>query len=260
MAEAIPPTEFIEFLALLPSGVLFHDGIAKFCNEFGLKLEESEPEYASGSGNDFGFRAKMINSASSSHTVFMRVEAADEHAAQTAREMIEERSKSAFAEVILVGDSVGERRTLEAYQLLNELENMLRKLVAVRLASLSHQNWWSTRVTKCLSPGRGGKFKYEDYRDNEVNNSEITPKNKQDQHDLFYLDLSELKKVIEDADNWRDGFAGDLKTLTSIERLDTFNQLRRKVAHNRFLSHRNLEDLKQLHANLTRLCRRVFGI
>lgn len=260
MEEASPLSEFIEFLTLLPNGVVFHDGITNFCNEFGLRLEESEAGYASGSGDDFGFRAKLVNATSSNCAVFMHIEAEDEHAMQTAREMIEERAKSAFAEVTLVGDSVGERRTREAYQLLNELENMLRKLVAVRLASLSHQDWWSLRVKKCLSPGGKGKFKYEDYRDKEVNNSDITPKNKQDHHDLFYLDLSELKKVIEDADNWRDGFAGDLKALTSIERLDTFNQLRRKVAHNRFLSHRNLEDLKQLHANLTRLCRRVFEI
>jgi hypothetical protein len=104
---------------------------------------------------------------------------------------------------------------------------------------------------------RNGHYKYEEYRNNEVNDPEITPPNEQRHHDLFYIDLSDLKKVIEEQSNWQDGFAGDLKVLKSIERLDMLNRLRRKIAHNRYLSQRNLDDLRQIHGQLMHLCRRV---
>lgn len=262
MADAVTPSYQLEILALLPTGVTFPEGMANFCGEFVLRLEESEPAYATGSGDDFSFRAKLINSTSStvSQAIIMLVETDEEYSLQTAREMIEERFTSAFDNIIVLRDSVGESRTLEAYQLLNELENMLRKLVAVRLAALSHQTWWASRVQNCLRRGKGGRFRHEEHRDAEVNDSDITPQNQQDHHDIFYLDLSVLKRIIEDADNWRDGFASDLKVLKNIERLDMFNRLRRKIAHNRFLSHRNLEELRQLHGQLMHLCRRVFNM
>jgi hypothetical protein len=88
---------------------------------------------------------------------------------------------------------------------------------------------------------------------------DVTPRNEQDHHDIFYLDLLSLKAVIEDENNWRDGFAGDLKVLRNLERLDLLNRLRRKIAHNRFLSQRNLDELRQIHGQLMHLCRRALG-
>lgn len=263
MIAASPlPTYQLEFMALIPTGSTFPNCVSNFCREFILTLEENETTYASGSSDDFSFRAKLISAPAgiTSGTIFLVIESNDEYSLQTSKEMIEERSGTVFAEVVLLRDGIGESRTVEAYQLLNELENMLRKLVAVRLASLSHQNWWDTRVQHCLHTDRRGRYQYEQYRNREVNDGDITPQNKQDHPDLFYLDLSELKRVIEDINNWNDGFSGDLKVLQNIARLDMFNRLRRKVAHNRFLSHRNLEELKQLHGQLMHLCRRVFQL
>ena len=261
MADAvIPPSFQLEYLAFLPNGVGFPQGMTDFCQQFSLTIEASETDRIWASSDDFSVIAKLMNSQSTAAclTVFMVVETEDKYSLLNAREMIEERSSPSFIETILLRDSVGEERTRRAYQLLNELENALRKLVAVRSASLSGQDWWNVRIQKCLHPDKGGRFKYQEYRDREVYDADITPSKLPDHHDLFYLDLSELKRAIEDADNWREGFAGDLKVLKNIERLDMFNRLRRKIAHNRFLSNHNLEELNQLHEQLMHLCHRTF--
>jgi len=259
MADGVMPLEFrLEYLVLLPTGFDFTQAINNFCQVFILQIEEAEPEYISGSGDDFSFRAKVVNSNSggASSAVLVLVEAEDEYSLQTAKEMIEEKTGAVFANAILLRDSVGEARTIEAYKLINELENALRKLVALRLASLSGQNWWSNRVQINFQQRRGC-YQYENYRNNEVNDPEVTPPNEQYHHDLFYIDLSELKKVIEEQRNWQDGFVTDLKVLKSIEWLDMLNRLRRKIAHNRFLSQRNLDDLRTIHGQLMHLCRRL---
>ena len=256
--SSLPPEFRLEYLVLLQNGIGFEQSINNFCQTCILSVEEIEPDYISGSGDDFSFRAKTINSNAgiASNSIFMLVEAEDEFSLQTAKEIIEEKSGIVFFQAILLKDSVSENRTIEAYRLINELENTLRKLVAVRLSSLSAQDWWSNRVQVHLQH-RNGRYKYEDYRDNEINDAEVTPQNDQPHHDLFYLDLSEIKRVIEEQNNWQDGFSGDLKVLKSIERLDMLNRLRRKIAHNRYLSQRNLDDLKQIHGQLMHLCRRI---
>jgi hypothetical protein len=258
---SLSPDFRLEYLILLQIGINFEQSINNFCQAFLLKVEETEPGYISGSGNDFSFRAKLVysNTSTTSNAVFMFVEAEDEYSLQTAKEIIEEKFGTVFSEAILLTDSISQDRTVEAYKLINELENTLRKLIALRLSSLSAQDWWNNRIRLCLQP-RNGRYKYEDYRDNEITDTEITPPNEQRHHDLFYLDLSELKKVIEEQNNWQDGFASDLKVLKNIERLDMLNRLRRKIAHNRNLSQRNLDDLKQIHGQLMYLCRRVLEI
>lgn len=254
----MPPEFRLEYLVFLSAGLSFSQAIENFCNIFILQKEEMEPAYISGSGDDFSFRSKIVNSNSgvASSAVLLFVETEDEYSLQTAKEMIEEKTGAVFANAILLRDTVGEARTIEAYKLINELENALRKLVALRLASLSGQNWWSTRVQMHIRQ-HNGHYQYENYRNNEVNDPELTPPNELAHHDLFYIDLSELKKVIEEQGNWQDGFVADLKVLKSIDRLDMLNRLRRKIAHNRFLSQRNLDDLKTIHGQLMHLCRRL---
>jgi len=233
--------------------------MALFCEKFFLQIEESTDHYLLASGDDFDLGAKVIASSANptAQAVLLRINTKDEHDLQNARELIDERASGVFAEMVLLRDSASEGRTREAYLLLNELENALRKLVAIRTASISGDKWWVDRVLKHL-PMKAGKYKHEEYRNNEVGDTEITPDGKQDHHDLFYTDLAQLKAVIEELSNWKGGFVGDLKVTKNIERLDLLNRLRRKIAHNRFLSQRNLDDLRHIHGQLMHLCRRIF--
>jgi len=258
----------LEYLVVLDENRAFRETLTNFCNQFSLTVEEDEINLIAASGNDFALKAKSISSNTkfSYKAVLITIAVeGSEYDLQNAREVIEEKvSKDVFREFILLRDSVGEKRTRDAYLLLNELENMLRKVVVVRAASISGSEWWTSTVQKCLPPpaksGRdAGKYKYQKYREDEVNDLDITHRNDQMHHDIFYLDLSVLKNIVEEEENWKNGFASDLKALRNIDRLDFLNKLRRKIAHNRFLSQRNLDDLRQIHGHLMRLCQRAIG-
>ena len=248
----------LEYLAIIVPGVSFDKVIEYLRSSFSLTLENREqrnPIIAS--GNDFSIRLKLIPSSSSSseESALVKVITEVEYDLQNAKELLEERTiGNIFTDLIVMHDSVGERRTQEAYKLLNELENTLRKVVVVRAVSLSGKNWWDDRVKKCLRSQTSGNR-----RINEIEDTDITRRGDQVFHEIFYVDLLALKKTIEDPSNWRDGFVEDLKVIRNLERLEFLNKLRRKIAHNRFLSQTNFDELRQIHGHLMHLCRRSLG-
>jgi len=246
----------LEYLALLVDGKSFDEALKEFIENFSLTIEEFEKGvYIIASGSDFAIQAKSITSGSTaSKALLLKVSTEGEYDLQNARELLEEKAVSIiFMDLVLLRDSVGERRNQQAYILLNELENMLRKIVAVRTASIAGKDWWNERVENCITKGHIGRKK------NELEDLEVTHRTDQTYHEIFYIDLSALKNIIEEANNWKDGFANDLKVLRNLERLDFLNRLRRKIAHNRFLSQRNFDDLRQIHGHLMHLCRRALG-
>ena len=247
----------LEYLAIISSSVNFDKVIEYLCDSFSLTLEQKEQKHIIASGNDFSIRLKLIPSSLSSNeeSALVKVITEVEYDLQNAKELLEERTiGNIFTDLIVMHDSVGERRTQEAYKLLNELENTLRKVVAVRAVSLSGKNWWEDRVKKCLGSQASGTR-----RTDEIQDADITRRGDQLFHEIFYVDLSALKKTIEDPNNWKDGFVEDLKVIRNLERLEFLNKLRRKIAHNRFLSQTNFDELRQIHGHLMRLCRRSLG-
>jgi len=245
----------LEYAAMLPSDKTFTETISAFCRHCDLQIEDASENQITASGTDFAIDARALE-APSDHIVrviHLVVMTEDEYDLQNAREIIEERLESSeFSTLILLRDSIGEMRSIEAYRLLNELENTLRKLVVVRSASLSGGEWWSNRA----HPAMGNSRQADNRRVNEENDNDITERYDLTHHTIFYCDLLDLKAIISDKHNWSDGFSFDLKVLRNIERLDFLNRLRRKIAHNRFLSQRNLNDLRQIHSHIMRLCDR----
>jgi hypothetical protein len=247
----------LEFLALFAHGVAFEYAIDFLCKSFSLTLEKKQENYIIASGNDFSIRLKLIPSSCSSYaeSALVKVLTEIEYDLQNAKELLEEKTIGViFADLIVMHDSVGERRTQEAYKLLNELENTLRKVVVVRAASLAGKEWWDNRIKNRLNDSRS-----ESRRSSEINDIDITRRGDQEFHEIFYIDLSALKKTIEEPENWRDGFSKDLQSKRNLERLEFLNKLRRKIAHNRFLSQSNFDELRQIHAHLMYFCRRSLG-
>ena len=247
----------LEYLAIIVPNVSFDEVVEYLCDFFSLTLEQREQKYIIASGNDFSIRLKLISSSASSNeeSALVKVITEIEYDLQNAKELLEERTiGNLFTDLIVMHDSVGERRTQEAYKLLNELENTLRKVVAVRAVSLSGKKWWEDRVKNCLGSQTSG-----DRRTKEIRDTDITRRGDQIFHEIFYVDLLALKKTIENPDNWRDGFVEDLKVIRNLERLEFLNKLRRKIAHNRFLSQTNFDELRQIHGHLMHLCRRSLG-
>lgn len=255
------PEFTLEYLGVLDLDGSFEESLRSFCETFSLSVEEQTSDFIAAAGNDFELRAAPISSSTaySGKAILISIFAESEYDLETAKEIIDEyTSGDIFDDLVLLRDSLGEWRTQRAYQLLNELENALRKLVAARAASIAGPEWWSEVVQRGAFT-RGDEYKYERYRAQELGDQDITRHSDLDHHALFYLDLSEIKAIVGDEENWKNGFVDDLKVLRNIERLDFLNRLRRRIAHNRFLSRSNFDDLKRLHDHLMHLCRRAMG-
>ena len=246
----------LEYLAIIMNNKSFDDTLRDFCTKFYLSIEESESDSFTASGNDFTIEAKFVSSGLSvSTSVLLKVFTDVEYDLQTAKELLEEQAiGTIFMDLVLLRDSIGERRNQEAYILLNEIENMLRKLIALKTASLSGNTWWNDRADTHLTDKR-----YLRRRNDEINDLEITGRDDQKYHEIFYIDFSSLKIIIEEENNWRDVFANDLKVLRNLDRLEFLKKLRNKIAHNRFLSQRNFDELRRIHSHIMHLCCRAFG-
>jgi hypothetical protein len=113
--------------------------------------------------------------------------------------------------------------------------------------------WWDARI-KPLSGGT-----YLRYKRSEENAKDVTHYSEDIMSDIFYTDFGALEKVISHSNNWQDVFEEVFRAKKYIERLGFLNRLRRKIAHNRFLSERNQKDLKDLYSDFNRTFRRIWG-
>jgi hypothetical protein len=114
--------------------------------------------------------------------------------------------------------------------------------------------WWDKRL-KGLSGGT-----YLRYRQQEASASDVTHYPDELAPDICFTDLSVLEKVISDTANWQEAFQQVFGTQKYIRKLAFLNRLRRKIAHNRFLTDRNKKDLDDLLAEFLKACRRVWGV
>ena len=186
-------------------------------------------------------------------TVLISIEADDFLEHTTLREVFLENDFSdIFRDFILIWDTEGAVRSWLSYLSLHVLENQMRKLIVSRLMGIEDERWWDRRV----KPKSGGT--YLRYRNNEANSNEVTHYDEDVMSDIFYTDFTALEKVISDPDNWEEVFEEVFRARRSIDRIKFLNKIRRKIAHNRFLSERNEKDLKDLFSMFNRAFRRVW--
>jgi hypothetical protein len=159
-----------------------------------------------------------------------------------------------FRDFILVWDADGAMRAWLSYTSLHVLENQLRKLIISRLMGIEDGKWWDKRIK---NPANG---KYVKYKKQEVGATDITHYPDEVLSDIFYTDFSALEKVISEQSNWDDAFSRVFMTKKYIQKLGFLNRLRRKIAHNRFLTERNHDDLINLRSVLMRVFRKIWGI
>jgi hypothetical protein len=126
------------------------------------------------------------------------------------------------------------QRNLEAYALLFEIENSLRELMLQSLSQVAGERWYKERLPEdVLAKYREGS-NYE--RRAKWAESRVR------YHPAYYLDFTDLKKVMEKKENWSDVFAPVFSRkdiLSGI--LSAVEVVRNKVAHNRTLTGTELE-------------------
>lgn len=126
----------------------------------------------------------------------------------------------------------------EAVRLLFVAENRLRKLVAESLTDVDPA-WWISQVPPELRGAAEGR------RDSE---GEILSIEDMHLHPVMYLNLGEMLDLIYKKENWDTVFrvVFPMGKTTVEEDSRRFNALRNRIAHNRPISQRQLEDLKGL--------------
>ncbi len=251
----------LEFLASIKVGKDIEDTILKFFDQMRLSVfgcnHEEENKY-SVRADTYLLTVEALppcNEKTPKATiVLISVEADDFFELQTLRDVfLENDFSSHFRDFILIWDTDGATRSWLSYIALNVLENQIRKLIVSRTMGIEDEKWWNTRI-KPLSGGT-----YLKYKRSEANSADVTHYPEDVMSDIFYTDFGALEKVISHSHNWQDIFEEVFRTRKYIEKLSFLNRLRRKIAHNRFLSERNQKDLQDLYSNFGRAFRRIWS-
>jgi hypothetical protein len=261
-AVAIALQPRVEFIASIPEGQDTRASILKFfeearLDEFPLDLNEDADEYRV-QADTYSLTVKILPPSSSNppqaNILLITVESEDLGELEVVRDMVLETDlTNQFRDFMLVWDVNGVLRSWLSYISLHLLENQLRKLVISRLMGIEDARWWDRRI-QTLSGGTFAVYKRREQGADDVTHypDEVAP-------DIFFTDLSALKKIISDGVNWNDAFQRVFLTRKYIQRMGFLNRLRRKIAHNRFLTERNHKDLSDLLSEFLRAFRRVWG-
>lgn len=119
---------------------------------------------------------------------------------------------------------------LRAYSLLYVIEVGLREFIIDSLDKLSGHQWWKTRLPPDVVPKVRAARSYE----RSVAWMDLVP-----HHPLYYIDFTDLDKIIERSDNWRDVFQDTFADQSVLRgSLRELEPIRNKVAHNRRVSPR----------------------
>jgi hypothetical protein len=128
------------------------------------------------------------------------------------------------------------RDNIEIYEYIYCIETSLRELIIESLEKVSGSKWYNARLPNDVLT------KYRNAKSFEQNIKwvQLVP-----HHPIYYIDFSDIKKVIEKNDNWKDVFESIFgrkeivtTTLTEIE------FIRNKVAHNRKVAARDVDIVK----------------
>jgi hypothetical protein len=133
-------------------------------------------------------------------------------------------------------------KNVSAYEILFDIEVLLRELIARRLEAAHGPKWSKRGLPADIQPKVTSGIVY----DRSVAWHKAVP-----HHPLYYVDFPDLKKIIINGTNWTTIFSGifgqKLGTESSLTELEL---LRNKVAHNRFVTDADLQVLKGLHVRL----------
>jgi hypothetical protein len=115
---------------------------------------------------------------------------------------------------------------LHIYFLLFIIENSMRELIIELLDSVDGPRWYKSRL-----PGDVLKK----YRDGLAYEKKIKWTHLIPHHPIYYIDFSDLAKIISREDNWKEAFKNVFGTRTDIfvSMLAELEPIRNKIAHNR---------------------------
>ena len=132
---------------------------------------------------------------------------------------------------------------LAVYKLLYSIEVGLRELIIESLESACGTRWWKERLPGDILKEYSKAIDYE----RNIKWLELVS-----HHPLYYVEFTDLKKIIERRDNWKEVFEpvfGRKEILVST--LSKTEPIRNKIAHNRKVTKADLDIVQAAHQTIT---------
>lgn len=173
-------------------------------------------------------------------------------------DLIEEDAKNYFGELTLVYSSYGRSRNLASFPLFLDLENVIRELIIKVMISYYGTKWWEQAGINNNLLAKASKFKRNENENSLHDSFEL--------HPIFYLDFTDLQKIIEDEDakyinNVNAPHINNKPFERLFENYDKVNvirkigearELRNRVMHGKYLTEGNLQTLQVICSQLHR--------
>jgi hypothetical protein len=152
-------------------------------------------------------------------------------------------AKQYFGDLTLVYSSFGRARDLVTFPLLFDLENVIKELIIATMLSSYGDDWWDTAgIDQNLRNSAA------QYRNNEASNP---LHDSFEFHPVFYLDLKDLRKIIEDENDKHTQQGHPLNSpFTAVfahydqvhmpDKIGEIRDLRNRVMHGKYLTENNL--------------------
>ncbi len=135
------------------------------------------------------------------------------------------------------------KENIEVYCYLYSIETALRKLIIESLREIEGSNWFKRRLpVDVLEKYRKG-VEFE----KSIKWHQLVP-----HHPIYYIDFTDLKKIIEREDNWRDAFKPIFSRKDILgSTLSELEFIRNKIAHNRKASCGDVEIVRAAYSKLS---------
>jgi Swt1-like HEPN len=135
--------------------------------------------------------------------------------------------------------------SLEAFRLLYNIENTLREFIIDQMDQQCGPRWHKTRLPADICKKYSEAKQYE----RRVRWVALVP-----HHQIYYLDFSDLRKIIEQNNNWSEVFSPVFwsKNITS-DALFSIEPIRNAIAHNRLISDSDVQQMRSSHQRLLTL-------
>jgi hypothetical protein len=134
---------------------------------------------------------------------------------------------------------------VDIYQYLFNIEVGLREFVIDKLSSLVGQRWYKQKLPNDVLD----KYKAGIEIEKKIVWIDFIP-----HHPLYYIDFTDIKKIIERQDNWNEAFQSIFRRKDIISNmLSKIESIRNKIAHNRKASSADLEIVKTVYHEIIQM-------
>jgi len=126
--------------------------------------------------------------------------------------------------------------SVAAFKILFSVENALREFIIATMTGHAGGKWYKSRLPGDI---------YKKYKEAQLYEKSVYWYDLVPHHPIYYLDFSDLRKVIEQNNNWNEIFKNIFQQkYVTAETLFSIEPIRNKVAHNRIISDTDLKHLE----------------